>query len=49
MQGAGEQHRRFWRQMVLWLARQDDSDQDALRVASGGRSASVARPAASPA
>ena len=32
MQGAGEQHRRFWRQMVLWLARQDDSDQDALWV-----------------
>ena len=32
MQGAGEQHRRFWRQMVLWLAKQDDAEQDALWV-----------------
>jgi hypothetical protein len=30
MQGAAEQHRRFWRQMVLWLAKQDDSEQDSL-------------------
>jgi hypothetical protein len=30
MQGAGEQHRRFWRQMVLWLARQDGRDKDSL-------------------
>lgn len=42
MQGAVDQHRRFWRQMVLWLAKQDDSDKDSLwvrlaqrRVASG--------------
>ena len=32
MQGAGEQHRRFWRQLVLWLARQDDAEQDSLWV-----------------
>jgi hypothetical protein len=32
MQGAGEQHRRFWRQMVLWLAKQDDAEQDTLWV-----------------
>ena len=32
MQGAGEQHRRFWRQLVLWLARQDDTEQDTLWV-----------------
>lgn len=32
MQGAEEQHRRFWRQMVLWLARQDAADDDALWV-----------------
>ncbi len=32
MQGAGEQHRRFWRQLVLWLAKQDDSGQDSLWV-----------------
>ena len=32
MQGAGDQHRRFWRQFVLWLARQDDTEQDTLWV-----------------
>ena len=32
MQGAGEQHRRFWRQFVLWLARQDDKEKDSLWV-----------------
>jgi hypothetical protein len=32
MQGAGEQHRRFWRQLVLWLAKQDDSEKDSLWV-----------------
>jgi hypothetical protein len=30
MQGAVDQHRRFWRQMVLWLARQDDAEKDSL-------------------
>ena len=30
MQGAAEQHRRFWRQLVLWLARKDDSEADSL-------------------
>jgi hypothetical protein len=32
MQGAGEQHRRFWRQLVLWLARQDGKEADSLWV-----------------
>lgn len=32
MQGAIEQHRRFWRQMILWLAKQDDAEQDSLWV-----------------
>lgn len=32
MQGAAEQHRRFWRQFVLWLAKQDDKEQDSLWV-----------------
>lgn len=32
MQGAVEQHRRFWRQFVLWLARQDGAEQDTLWV-----------------
>jgi len=32
MQGAAEQHRRFWRQLVLWLAKQDDTEQDSLWV-----------------
>jgi hypothetical protein len=32
MQGAAEQHRRFWRQFVLWLAKQDDTGQDSLWV-----------------
>ena len=30
MQGAIDQHRRFWRQFVLWLARQDDAEEDSL-------------------
>ncbi len=30
MQGAIDQHRRFWRQFVLWLARQDDAADDRL-------------------
>jgi hypothetical protein len=32
MQGAGEPHRRFWRQLVLWLAKQDDAGEDTLWV-----------------
>jgi len=32
MQGAAEQHRRFWRQLVLWLAKQDGSEDDRLWV-----------------
>ena len=30
MQGAAEEHRRFWRQLVLWLARRDDAEADSL-------------------
>ena len=37
MQGAGEQHRRFWRQFVLWLARHDGAEDDALWVRLGQR------------
>jgi hypothetical protein len=37
MQGAGEQHRRFWRQFVLWLARQDGTEADSLWVRLGQR------------
>jgi len=32
MQGAGDQHRRFWRQLVLWLARRDAAEEDTLWV-----------------
>ena len=32
MQGAAEEHRRFWRQLVLWLARKDDAEADSLWV-----------------
>ena len=37
MQGAGEQHRRFWRQFILWLARQDGTEADMLWVRLGQR------------
>ncbi|NBT12854.1 MAG: hypothetical protein EBS56_04610 [Planctomycetia bacterium] len=37
MQGAGEQHRRFWRQFVLWLARRDGTEADSLWVRLGQR------------
>jgi hypothetical protein len=30
MQGADRGHRRFWRQLVLWLARKDDADADSI-------------------
>jgi len=32
MQGAATEHRRFWRQFVLWLARRDGPDSDSLWV-----------------
>lgn len=32
MQGAAEQHRRFWRQFILWLARQEDDAADTVWV-----------------
>jgi len=37
MQGAGEQYRRFWRQFILWLARQDGNESDSLWVRLGQR------------
>lgn len=46
MQGAGEQHRRFWRQLVLWLARQDDTEQDTLWVRLAQRRISPGTPLA---
>ena len=43
MQGAAEQHRRFWRQFVLWLAKQEEDEADRVwmriaqrRIAPGG-------------
>jgi hypothetical protein len=30
MQGAADEHRRFWRQFVLWLAHKDDTEADAV-------------------
>jgi len=32
MRGAAEQYRRFWRQLVLWLARHDDADDERLWI-----------------
>lgn len=46
MQGAVEQHRRFWRQLVLWLARQDDAEQDTLWVRLAQRRISPGTPLA---
>jgi hypothetical protein len=46
MQGAGEQHRRFWRQLVLWLARQDETGQDLLWVRLAQRRVSPGAPLA---
>ena len=44
MQGAGEQHRRFWRQLVLWLAKQDESEQDSLWIRLAQRRVSPGTP-----
>jgi hypothetical protein len=44
MQGAGERHRRFWRQLVLWLAKQDDSEKDSLWVRLAQRRVSPGNP-----
>lgn len=46
MQGAADQHRRFWRQLVLWLARQDDVEQDSLWVRLAQRRISPGTPLA---
>lgn len=37
MEGFGEAHRRFWRQLILWLARKDDAEGQAVWVRLDGR------------
>ncbi|MCG8450878.1 MAG: glutamine amidotransferase [Pirellulales bacterium] len=37
MEGFGEVHRRFWRQLVMWLARKDDTDGESVWVRLDGR------------
>lgn len=37
MEGFGEVHRKFWRQMVMWLARKDDTDGESVWVRLDGR------------
>lgn len=32
MAGQGEQHRRFWRQVILWLAKQEEDSGNPLRI-----------------
>ena len=44
MQGAAEAHRRFWRQLVLWLARRDDADGETLWLRLARRRISVGSP-----
>jgi len=46
MQGAGEVHRRFWRQLVLWLARRDDADGETLWLKLARRRITVGSPLA---
>jgi len=46
MRGAVEQHRRFWRQLVLWLAKQDDSEHDSLWIRLAQRRISPGMPLA---
>jgi hypothetical protein len=44
MQGAADAHRRFWRQLVLWLARRDDADGETLWLKLARRRVSVGSP-----
>ena len=37
MEGNGDLQRRFWRQLVLWLARKDDADAESVWVRLDGR------------
>ena len=46
MQGAGDQHRRFWRQLVLWLAKRDEADEDTLWIRLAQRRISPGTPLA---
>jgi len=46
MQGKEEVHRRFWRQLVLWLARRDDADGETLWLKLARRRLAVGGPLA---
>jgi hypothetical protein len=46
MQGKEEAHRRFWRQLVLWLARRDDADGETLWLKLARRRLAVGSPLA---
>jgi hypothetical protein len=46
MQGKEEVHRRFWRQLVLWLARRDDADGETLWLRLARRRLAVGSPLA---
>ncbi|NBP80657.1 hypothetical protein EBU58_08050, partial [bacterium] len=46
MQGKEEAHRRFWRQLVLWLARRDDADGETLWLRLARRRLAVGSPLA---
>ena len=37
MEGFGDVYRRFWRQLVMWLARKDDTDSESVWVRLDGR------------
>ena len=37
LEGQGEAHRRFWRQVVLWLARQEETAEDQVVIELGAR------------
>jgi len=46
MEGKEEAHRRFWRQLVLWLARRDDADGETLWLRLARRRLAVGSPLA---
>ena len=46
MEGSADAHRRFWRQLVLWLARRDDADGETLWLKLASRRVVVGSPLA---
>jgi hypothetical protein len=46
MQGHAEEHRRFWRQLILWLAKKDDADGETLWVRPAQRRIAAGMPLA---